>query len=573
MTSNQAVALKVDVESLVNNLKFAFTNQTTFLAELMQNARRAGATGISFRYSKEDGRLIVRDDGCGIQNLQTILTIAKSGWDKEVVDDEHPYGMGFMAALYTAERITIRSHGKRISFLRDDVLSFTKIPVKDAEYCPGVEIILEGITLSENEVGRMIAHYASGFPIPVFYNDKEMERPYALDGGLDFIETEVGLIHLPEISLDPVTKAEFTRATRVLGEYGATAYYLQGLPVNDEGKSLRSGVRVVHLSNGEYRGRLPDRNQVINSDKMKSDVDRVTTKLWSDRLEALKATIDPKTFARIMFPTLKKWRRTDLLNDVPFIPPAALGVLTSFPLIIHEWDSNVEIGIEKCVSREDIESKRVLIVEPDQTGPGEGESFHVLTYLSEVTNKKSGQEVYVYADPIHEDHWLNKHVIELNEENVSVEFEGNVRHEPYEAKNLYCAGVINVTFADKVVLNGPLGQIAAQLPFYYSEDSSDIGGGQIIVPEAHTMWPLVIRQVSSFMDGFAFQEMEAEEEIANFRLFLAAQSAESGEAVLERLLGELMLTNFASLRGKTFQITIPESYDDGRLEIKQVKKS
>ena len=36
--------LSVNPEKLINNLRFSFTQSTTVLGELMQNARRAGAT-------------------------------------------------------------------------------------------------------------------------------------------------------------------------------------------------------------------------------------------------------------------------------------------------------------------------------------------------------------------------------------------------------------------------------------------------------------------------------------------------------------------------------------------------
>jgi len=40
--------LSVNPEKLINNLRFSFTQSTTVLGELMRNARRAGATFVSF---------------------------------------------------------------------------------------------------------------------------------------------------------------------------------------------------------------------------------------------------------------------------------------------------------------------------------------------------------------------------------------------------------------------------------------------------------------------------------------------------------------------------------------------
>ena len=45
-TKTTETALRVNQEKLVNNLRFSFTNATSVLAEMLQNARRAGATKV-----------------------------------------------------------------------------------------------------------------------------------------------------------------------------------------------------------------------------------------------------------------------------------------------------------------------------------------------------------------------------------------------------------------------------------------------------------------------------------------------------------------------------------------------
>jgi len=44
------VAMKVNQENLVKGLKYSFTHKTTVLGELMQNARRAGASQVNFNF-------------------------------------------------------------------------------------------------------------------------------------------------------------------------------------------------------------------------------------------------------------------------------------------------------------------------------------------------------------------------------------------------------------------------------------------------------------------------------------------------------------------------------------------
>ena len=58
------IQMKVNQENLVKTLRLSFSNPETVLGELLQNARRAGATAVYFTYQGND--LTVEDDGCGI---------------------------------------------------------------------------------------------------------------------------------------------------------------------------------------------------------------------------------------------------------------------------------------------------------------------------------------------------------------------------------------------------------------------------------------------------------------------------------------------------------------------------
>jgi hypothetical protein len=115
------VKLKVNEHALIRHLKLGFTSQTTVLGELMQNARRVRATFVAFDYDEAKACLTVTDDGLGIENLQRLVTVAESGWDAETVAREHPFGMGFLAAVYGSQHITVESCGQHLSFDRGPV--------------------------------------------------------------------------------------------------------------------------------------------------------------------------------------------------------------------------------------------------------------------------------------------------------------------------------------------------------------------------------------------------------------------------------------------------------------------
>ena len=112
MNNNRTIQLKVDETKLVTNLRHAFTRRSNVISELMQNARRAGATEIHITLSSD--KVIISDNGVGIDDFSDLLTIASSGWDAETMAEESPVGLGFLSAMYACDFIQIESHGSMI---------------------------------------------------------------------------------------------------------------------------------------------------------------------------------------------------------------------------------------------------------------------------------------------------------------------------------------------------------------------------------------------------------------------------------------------------------------------------
>jgi hypothetical protein len=123
-------ALQVNQANLVKNLRFSFTNAATVLGELMQNARRAGASRVEIDFDEESRTLSVRDDGCGIGDFQPLLTVAESGWDAATVEREHPFGLGFLSALFACGHLMVQSTGGCIHAPTADILAFKPVLVQ-----------------------------------------------------------------------------------------------------------------------------------------------------------------------------------------------------------------------------------------------------------------------------------------------------------------------------------------------------------------------------------------------------------------------------------------------------------
>lgn len=82
------------------------------LSELLQNARRAGATAITITTSGNAGdRLLhVVDDGSGIADPAAVVTLGRSGWSEETRMREDPAGMGVFSLA--GRDVIIRSWSK-----------------------------------------------------------------------------------------------------------------------------------------------------------------------------------------------------------------------------------------------------------------------------------------------------------------------------------------------------------------------------------------------------------------------------------------------------------------------------
>ncbi len=80
--------------------------------EILQNARRAGATQVSIT-NLSDGTICVRDNGGGIDDFAKLLDLGGSGWDDTLESSEDPAGVGLFCLA--PRQVTIRSNGKKVT--------------------------------------------------------------------------------------------------------------------------------------------------------------------------------------------------------------------------------------------------------------------------------------------------------------------------------------------------------------------------------------------------------------------------------------------------------------------------
>jgi hypothetical protein len=85
------------------------------IIELLQNARRAGATKVSI--TNKDGWVTVKDNGQGINDFAKLLDLGGSGWDEACEVSEDPAGVGIFCLA--PREVTIRAKRKIITITKD----------------------------------------------------------------------------------------------------------------------------------------------------------------------------------------------------------------------------------------------------------------------------------------------------------------------------------------------------------------------------------------------------------------------------------------------------------------------
>jgi len=312
LTMTQAleqVQVTTNNAALLKSLRFAFTNHDTVVTELMQNARRAGAKSVRIAYSKETQILTITDDGHGIQDWHKLLQLGTSDWDQNIMETEGPYGLGFMSALYAARDIEIWSNGRYLLAPTEMLLQGRKVNLCEAAHDGQTVISLQGFDWKNPD--RQIERMASGFAIPVFYQDKELPRPHATRA--DDVVIDIGALRLGE-RFDP---------TIVL--------YLQGFEIGRinlwYATRVPSDVNVVHLDPAVFKGRLPDRDKLIDEQAAHKQIEKAVREEWVRHLQREKAALSPRVFLLKHFFSVLDANALELLNDIDCLPVEAFTML------------------------------------------------------------------------------------------------------------------------------------------------------------------------------------------------------------------------------------------------------
>lgn len=159
---------------------------STVLAEALQNARRAGATRVEVELLGREGHatLLLRDDGCGIADMASLVTFGSSAWDERTDIGENAAGMGVFSLA--SRGVTVRSRGQRVTLGREVFCGEAEaIVLPDSEAVTGTELLFPVPEPCPEVALRRACRF---YPLPVTLNGKPLEQSGFLDGAAHLVE-------------------------------------------------------------------------------------------------------------------------------------------------------------------------------------------------------------------------------------------------------------------------------------------------------------------------------------------------------------------------------------------------
>ncbi|MBP7937745.1 MAG: hypothetical protein KA354_24160 [Phycisphaerae bacterium] len=121
------------------------------IIEILQNARRAGATQVNI-INLPDGAVLVRDNGQGIDDFEKLLELGGSGWEEALEQSEDPAGVGLFCLAPRA--VTIRSKGRKVA-IADSGWAGEPVEIEDdPEPIEGTELCFQDETWTSGAVDK-----------------------------------------------------------------------------------------------------------------------------------------------------------------------------------------------------------------------------------------------------------------------------------------------------------------------------------------------------------------------------------------------------------------------------------
>ena len=516
------IQVRINEEGALRNQRHAFSNRLTLVSELLQNARRAGATRIEIHHNAGAQLLRVHDNGCGLEDFQKLLSFHETGWDAVTRAEERPFGVGFSKCLYAATRCIVASGRQRVDIDTAAALAKACIDVETvsaAEAVAGTQVELHGVDLPD--LGTQIEELCLGFPVPVLFNGQALTRRYAEDH-LVLQPSAIGGIHLS--------------GTQDGRHSPATMVFLQGFCVLKPSCFLHETPNVVHLDSRQFMARLPDRDRLIDEDLQRKRIDTALRARWRSALESAKARLAPEHFVQTYYAAMRGWGHLDLMNDLAPLPAGLFDAIVGYPVQDEHGERDFVSELTTPPTRGEIESAAVQLVALDSVGNDNGARWMLA--------RSKGYRVFEWFG-LHTDHWVRSHVRFLEDEPVQVEALGEELHTVLEGRwvspsVMLCAAVRIRVGPDEAVIT----------------DEGVCHDGTLYIPAGERTGRPVL-QLSSFTDEHdQYLDADADADCEALADLIRRLRSLDPAQTFDSLLQDLRLGKYPLLHGRTFQVTV-----------------
>lgn len=516
------IQVRINEEGALRNQRYAFTDRFTLFSELLQNARRAGATRIEILYDAAAQVLLVHDDGSGLDDFQKLLSFHESGWDAATSIEERPFGVGFSKCLYAATRCIVASGRQRVDIDTVAALAKATIDVEqitEADAVAGTRIELRGVDLPD--LGTRIEALCLGFPVEVLFNGQPPSRRFA-QAHLAMVPSPMGLVHLT--------------GTRDGQHTHDTMVFLQGFCVLKPTWCSSDRVNVVHLDSRQFMARLPDRDKLIDEDVQRKRIDAELKACWRETLEVAKSQLSPERFVGTYYGAMRAWGQLELLNDLDVLPVQVCDAIVGYPIQDDRGQREYVQPVITAPLCDAIEGGAVTLVTLDWVNDDNAARWMLA--------RAKGYLVFDWMG-LHADHWAQRHVRHLEDEPVQVEAVSEQIRTVLEGRWVWPNVILSEAFRVRV------GDDVAEIT-----NEGVCHQGDLYIPAGESSGAPV-RQLSSFTDEhdqFLDSDLDADRD-ALADLIRRLRSVDPVQT-LDSLLQELRLGNYPLLHGKTFQLTV-----------------
>jgi hypothetical protein len=536
--------ISVNEKNTIQNFSVVLTEPSKVLSELIQNARRAGATRIDITMTgtaeSANSTFSIADNGVGIADFSKLFTLSESGWSFDSAG-ESPFGMGFFSVFYTAQKVTIESCGNRLSLLSSAALNFEDFGEPELGVVPAgyTKITLDDFKLSHTNAECKIKHLARYSSVDIYLNGVLLNsdlslRAYDAAGAL-MVESPYGVL---------VLNAPYSDYLNIV---------LQDLNVYREYDHYSRNV----LFSQTLKARMPDRDRLINEHDIVAEIKTWIAGYYAEQLVGIRATMnDDVAFLDAHFEHVQKYLPAALL-EIDYLPPQAFIPL-HYPS--RRSDENDDyFKHDAGLYRKDVHNHFCL------------QDFFDVEYHPIAANFTYFVKAYVNNKPLPEGHWfIDACDRPLSEDNFKVVCAGTTSFKfdlPYFGNGVaVVADSISIEHASGLRTDITDSGFVTQNPYDYAQkpkcaaiyidgELQDIEPA-VVISSNYSSADLLL-QLSAYGDGDSDNDDTAlDVDAESFDKQFVAATGGNLEDVLKLLMGSLPPAFVERLKEKTFTFTV-----------------